>query len=156
LDPQTEGHFTHQIGYVESDYTKGIHIEARSIDNVTYDETIFDTFNQNSWTAWRDVKTLNESKPCTSFPYHPFTVQKFFTDATHTGTDTLNGVLCDVWLGTYQGPHPETGAKVYADAKDSTHILRISLQGLNFTYTDWRVGKSARMTGIPKDCPNSH
>jgi hypothetical protein len=147
------GHYSHQIGYVQSNYVKGEHVEARSIDNVTYDETRFDTTAQKSWTVWRDVKTLNESRPCTAFSYHPMIAQNFFTDATHTGQETVNGVLCDVWSGTFQGPSPEPGAKVFAAATDSTHILRIDLQGLFFLYTDWRTGASAKMTGIPKDCP---
>ena len=59
---EKSGPSRHQLGYLAHDYTKGMHMEARTVDNITYDEGIQHDHTQQAWTVWRDVKTLKESR----------------------------------------------------------------------------------------------
>ena len=59
---ESSGAHTHQLGYVAHDYSQGLHMEARSVDNITYDEGIQHDHTQQAWTVWRDVQTMKESR----------------------------------------------------------------------------------------------
>ena len=58
-----------QPGYVRSNYTAGWHLSARSVDNVTFDEGVKHVAAQAAWTVWRDVKSGEETRPCTGFAF---------------------------------------------------------------------------------------
>ena len=59
---ESSGAHTHQPGYIAHDYAQGLHMEARSVDNITYDEGIQHDHTQQGWTVWRDVQTMKESR----------------------------------------------------------------------------------------------
>lgn len=157
LISEPDGHVPHQPGYVRSNYRSGWHLEARSVDNVTFDEGIQHVAAQTAWTVWRDVQSGKESRSCGNFAYHAPIAQQFLGGAvTQLGKQTLKGVDCVIWAGTYEGPAP-TDVHVWAAADDSTHIVRVvftpSSPTLIFDFEDWKTGSAAEPVTLPDDCP---